>query len=222
MKEQGPQSPDNSLLDNKPHGNLTRSSEDVDLAIRAREGDITAFEALVKKYHSRVYSLSYRLVGNIEDAKDISQEVFIRLYKFINRYNPKRSLLGWLFKVATNLSIDFGRSRQRRRYFWQKHTIASHGCGYSSLVRPPDQILANKELNEIINSLLNYLTHKERAVFILRDLEDFSGEEVAKILGCASGTVRCHLYRARIKIRDKLCQLYPDLVPFQRKGKDEM
>ncbi|NOX97474.1 MAG: sigma-70 family RNA polymerase sigma factor [Nitrospirae bacterium] len=222
MKEQRSQSPDNSLAD-KPPGSSLRSGEDRDLAIRAREGDLVAFEALVRKYHSRIYRLSYRLVGNGEDAQDISQEVFIRLHKFINKHNPHRSLLSWLFKVATNLSIDFRRSRQRRHYFRQKYASRSDNeHSSSSLTKSADQILVNKELNEIVNSLLNYLTEKERAVFTLRDLEDFSSEEVVEILGCASGTVRCHLHKARTKIRDKLSHLYPDLVPFKENKNDEM
>ncbi len=219
MKEQGSHPPDNLLAD-KPPGSSLRSGEDRDLAIKAREGDLAAFETLVRKHHHRIYYLSYRLIGNSEDARDISQEVFIRLHKFINKYNPHRSLLSWLLKVATNLSIDFRRSRQRRYCLRQKYASRpDNEHNSSSFTKSADQILANKELNEIVNSLLNYLTEKERAVFILRDLEDFSSEEVVTILGCASGTVRCHLHRARTKIRDKLSHLYPDLVPFKENKK---
>lgn len=178
---------------------------DQELVEKAAAGDTRAFRILVEKHQSFVYAVAYRIVASVADAEDITQEAFIRLWKNLKRYRPDIKLTTWLYKIVTNLCLDFLKSthgkHSKRMDNVEHHTrIASDGGS--------DQPILDEELRIAVGKMANNLTPKQRAVFVLRDIEDLSTQEICEILSMSSGNVKSNLYYARIKIGEMLSVFY--------------
>lgn len=184
---------------------------DRDLAVRARGGDLLSFEALVLRKTPVVISLARRIVGNGEDARDVAQLVFLRVWGELHRYDERYSLNTWLYRIATNLSIDFLRSARSRE---KAHGATLH------LVRAREESTAAEatrgaedgELAELFENVSGRLSEKQKAVFVLKELEDCETREIAEILRCGESTVRNHLFNARRILRREMERLYPEFV----------
>ena len=184
---------------------------DRDLAIKAREGDMVCFETLVTRKTPSVVSLARRIVGNGEDARDVAQMVFVRVWGEIHRYDSRYSLNTWLYRIATNLSIDFLRSSRSRE---RAHGATLH------LVREREEATAgdatrtaeDAELSQLFEAVSCRLSEKQKAVFVLREMQDCETREIAEILGCGESTVRNHLFNARRILRKEMERLYPEFV----------
>jgi RNA polymerase sigma-70 factor (ECF subfamily) len=184
---------------------------DRDLAIRAREGDMVCFETLVTRKTPAVVSLARRIVGNGEDARDVAQMVFVRVWGEIHRYDSRYSLNTWLYRIATNLSIDFLRSSRSRE---RAHGATLH------LVREREEATAgdatrtaeDAELTQLFEAVSCRLSEKQKAVFVLREMQDCETREIAEILGCGESTVRNHLFNARRILRKEMERLYPEFI----------
>ena len=184
---------------------------DRDLAIRAREGDMVCFETLVTRKTPAVVSLARRIVGNGEDARDVAQMVFVRVWGEIHRYDSRYSLNTWLYRIATNLSIDFLRSSRSRE---RAHGATLH------LVRQREEATAgdatrtaeDSELTQLFEAVSCRLSEKQKAVFVLREMQDCETREIAEILGCGESTVRNHLFNARRILRKEMERLYPEFL----------
>jgi len=185
---------------------------DRDLAIQARGGDMLSFETLVSRKTPAVVSLARRVVGNVEDARDVAQMVFLRVWKEIHRYDEKYSLNTWLYRIATNLSIDFLRSARSRE---KAHGATLH------LVREREESTAagatrsaeDRELARLFETVSGKLSEKQKAAFVLREMEDLDTKDIAQILGCGESTVRNHLFNARRILRREMARLYPEFLP---------
>jgi RNA polymerase sigma-70 factor, ECF subfamily len=184
---------------------------DRDLAVRARGGDMVCFEALVSRKTPAVVSLARRIVGNTEDARDVAQMVFLRVWKEIHRYDDRFSLNTWLYRIATNLAIDFLRSSRSRE---RAHGATLH------LVREREESTADgatrsaedRELARLFEIVSGKLSEKQKAVFVLREMEDCDTRDIAEILGCGESTVRNHLFNARRILRKEIARLYPEFL----------
>ena len=184
---------------------------DRDLAVRARGGDMVCFEALVSRKTPAVVSLARRIVGNTEDARDVAQMVFLRVWKEIHRYDDRFSLNTWLYRIATNLAIDFLRSSRSRE---RAHGATLH------LVREREESTADgatrsaedRELARLFEIVSGKLSEKQKAVFVLREMEDCDTRDIAEILGCGESTVRNHLFNARRILRKEMARLYPEFL----------
>ena len=184
---------------------------DRDLAIQARGGDMLSFETLVSRKTPAVVSLARRVVGNGEDARDVAQMVFLRVWKEIHRYDDKYSFNTWLYRIATNLSIDFLRSARSRE---KAHGATLH------LVREREESTAagatrsaeDRELARLFETVSGRLSEKQKAAFVLREMEDLDTKEIAEILGCGESTVRNHLFNARRILRKEMARLYPEFL----------
>ena len=184
---------------------------DRDLAVRARGGDMVAFETLVTRKTSAVVSLARRIVGNTEDARDVAQMVFLRVWNEIHRYDEKYSLNTWLYRIATNLSIDFLRSSRSRE---RAHGATLH------IVREREESTASEatrnaedaELARLFETVSGSLSEKQKAAFVLREMEDCETREIAEILGCGESTVRNHLFNARKILRREIGRLFPEFL----------
>ena len=184
---------------------------DRDLAIRARGGDMVAFETLVTRKTAAVVSLARRIVGNGEDARDVAQMVFLRLWNELHRYDEKYSLNTWLYRIATNLSIDFLRSARSRE---RAHGATLH------LVREREESTASEatrdaevaELARLFETVSGRLSEKQKAAFVLREMQDCETKEIAEILGCGESTVRNHLFNARRILRKEIARLFPEFL----------
>ncbi|MCP4547451.1 MAG: RNA polymerase sigma factor [bacterium] len=172
----------------------------------ARLGNRGAIRKLIRTYGAGVQRLAYQLVGNVEDARDIAQDVFIRLVRNRHRYDPKRPFETWLNRIVINLSHDHRRANRRHGNaveFVEESAPPARGADPSAQVE-------EKELRGALNRLLADLSPQQRQVFVLRDLQDCPVAEIGEILDLKPSTVRVHLARARRLVRAALTNHYPD------------
>lgn len=183
---------------------------DREMIEKAIAGDMQAFRLLVDRHQSFVYTLSFRFVGNASDAKDISQEAFIRLWKNLHRYRHEVKLTTWLYKIVTNLCLDFLKSghnkRSKRMEDLENHTGMVSGWA-------ADQPIQDKELRIAVEKMTADLSPKQKAVFVLRDMEDLDMQEISEILSMSSGKVKSNLYYARKKMSEMVLMYYQTKKP---------
>lgn len=188
---------------------------DTELALRAREGDMVSFEALVVRKTPAVVSVARRVLGDGEDARDVAQLVFLRVWEQMSRYDEKYSFNTWLYRIATNLSIDFLRSSRSRE---RAHGATLH------LVRLREEMTGSEPINAVedgelarlFQTVAARLTGKQRAVFVLKEMEDRDTKEIAAILNCGESTVRNHLFNARRILRREIAKICPGLLEGRR------
>jgi RNA polymerase sigma-70 factor (ECF subfamily) len=159
---------------------------------RAVAGDVSAFEQIMLRYERRVLSLAWRLLGRPEDAQDASQEVFLRAFRYLHRFDPGRPFEPWLMKMTVNVCHDLGKKRPQ-------YTLLDPEALRTT--RDPHHDLHSEEQKKMLYKALQELPEKERAAVVLRDIEGFSTAEVAEILGSSEATVRSQISTARLKIR---------------------
>lgn len=191
--------------------------EDPELIDRARKGDEAAFRMLVDAHSARVHTIAYQLVGNDEDARDIAQDVFVRLHRSLGRFDPALSFEAWLYRLTVNLAIDHRRRNARHRGVsldQVEEALADGGAG-------PDTRAERAEMRNVIQGLLKELSARQEKAFVLRDLQGFSTEEAAAILDCRPATLRVHLARARQRIARTLKKRYPELVADRGHGEGD-
>ena len=160
-------------------------------------GSAEWFSDLVHQHLRRVFGVLYRMVGNRADAQDLAQEVFLKAFQRRHQLRDPDRALAWLLRIASNAAIDFQRARAGER-------SAGPALEDLELWEPeatPEQLLVRKERERRLHDALRQLSPKERAAIVLRDLEGWSGREVARALDCSQITVRTHIASARIKLR---------------------
>ncbi len=171
-----------------------------DLIERAKS-DTRAFDLLMRAHEQQVLGVSWRLLGHLEDAQDAAQEVFLRLYRYLDRFDADRPLSPWLYRVTVNVCRDLGRRRSVRRAISLEDLEVSHPLATTDPAPDPGKVAALAEEQRIAAQAIASLAEKERAALVLRDLEGLSSAEVAKILGSSEATVRSQICRARLKIK---------------------
>jgi RNA polymerase sigma-70 factor (ECF subfamily) len=185
--------------------------DDSELVERAQEGDREAFQTLVERYQEKVYSICYGKVKDEQDAKDVSQDVFIKVFRYIENFNQESSFYTWLYRIAVNTSIDFLRKRSRRKEVDYDDTIQTdEDVEGGELLMPsklgidPDKELGRKELREKMLEALDSLSDKHRTILTLREVEGLSYKEMADVLEISKGTVMSRLYHARQYFQEAL------------------
>jgi RNA polymerase sigma-70 factor, ECF subfamily len=161
----------------------------------AKTGDLDAFDQLMRANEKQVLGTALRLLGNLEDAQDAAQEVFLRLYKSLSRLPDIQEIRPWLYRVTVNLCNDMHRSRRRRG--WEPMT----GPEPASIEPDPELAWAHQERSHLVEMALKTLPEKERAAVVLRDMQGLSTREVAGILGSSEVTVRSQISVARGKLK---------------------
>lgn len=162
---------------------------------RARAGDADAFDRLLGRHERRVLRTAWRLLGDPEEARDVAQEVFLRLYRHLDRVDPRRPLAPWLYRVTVNVCHDL-RQRRRRRPL----PLEEVGDEPPDPGADPARRASLAEERRIVEEGLARLPEKERAALVLRDVEGLATAEVAAVLGSSETTVRSQISRARLKI----------------------
>jgi RNA polymerase sigma factor (sigma-70 family) len=158
------------------------------------------WDEVVRDHSARVYRLAYRLTGNTHDAEDLTQEVFVRVFRSLSSYTPG-TFEGWLHRITTNLFLDMARRRQRIRFEGLgDETVARLGDG----ARSPADAFDDRHLDSDIQAALKALAPEYRAAVILCDIEGLSYEEIADALGIKLGTVRSRIHRGRAQLRAAL------------------
>ncbi|MBI3950960.1 MAG: RNA polymerase sigma factor [Acidobacteria bacterium] len=175
---------------------------DIELAARSAAGDRIAFEELYEAHWPRVYSICLKMLGNIADAEDMAQEIFIQLYRKIDTFRGESAFTTWLHRVAVNQVLMYLRKRRM-----SLEDLAEPGdsknLALAGTIRPfimpiVDRIALVQAISEISPSY--------RRVFVLHEIEGYNHEEIAQMLGCRVGTSKSQLHKARMKLRRILCK----------------
>jgi len=179
-----------------------------ELIRRAQAGDLLAFEQLVKGWREQVFRIARQIVGDEESAKDVAQMVFIRLWQVLPRYREGGSFPSYLHRITVNLAIDFCRDQVRRApaESWDP-------TGMDALPALPsgaEESLSSEELQRIFSIVSRRLSPKQRAAFVLREIEEIPTDEVAQILGMRPSTIRTHVQEARKILQEALQRLFPE------------
>ena len=174
------------------------------LVRRAKRGDEKAFRTLMERYRRKVYSIAYGMVHNPEAAYDISQEVFIKVYRYLGSFQGSSSFYTWLYRISVNLSIDWLRKQGRHdQVDFDDSLLRREPDGAEALVVPtlqdsdPLKALDRKELRDQLARAFESLSEKHRAVLLLREVEGLSYDEIARALKIHKGTVMSRLHHAR-------------------------
>jgi len=175
---------------------------DIRLMLRVRRGDEPAFAELVEKFQHRLVGILQHMVGNHQEAEDLAQEVFLRVYRTRAHYSPKAKFSTWLFTIANNLALNAIRNRKRRRTqdidAQESHLMpANRGPA-------PTQHLAETELSGVIREALDTLSERQRMALVLNKFEEMSYEDIATVMGLTTKAVKSLLSRARDSLREKL------------------
>jgi RNA polymerase sigma-70 factor (ECF subfamily) len=159
-----------------------------------------SWDDLVRQHSARVYRLAYRLTGNMHDAEDLTQEVFVRVFRSLPSYTPG-TFEGWLHRITTNLFLDMARRRQRIRF----EGLGDQAVGLLRDGEPtPAQVFDARHLDTDVQQALEALAPEYRAAVVLCDIEGLSYEEIAATLGVKLGTVRSRIHRGRAQLRTAL------------------
>ena len=170
-------------------------------------GDENGFEFLFEKYRQKVYGIAYRFVRNREDALEVAQEVFLRVYQGLDKFKTDSKFFTWLYRITVNRSIDFTRSRKSRPlHGMDEPAMEALGkpTARNAPAQSPVEYAREKELEEKIREAVATLSEKHQLVFILHTSEDLSYKEIAEVAGCNVGTVMSRLFYARKKLQEAL------------------
>lgn len=184
---------------------------EIRLIKKAQSGDVSAFEKIVSEYQNVVYSVVYRYAENSEDAEDMSQEVFIKMFKNINSFQFKSKLSTWIYRVATNTCIDLVKKfKQDNTYSLDEGIESVDGeknyIEISDVSMAPENVYERYETRDVINQAIKNLNEEYRTVIILRDIEGLSYDEISEVLSCSVGTVKSRISRGRRKLREILSE----------------
>ena len=167
-------------------------------AEEARKGNQLAFRVLVERHSRAVFRLAFRMTGNEQDAEDMVQETFLRAFKQLNRFDGRASFGTWLYRIATNCSLDLIRARR----VWGE---GQPGLDTAESPAPsPERVTRSKQLAGILDHALEQLSDAERTAFLLRHYEGCSIEEIAKVLGIRNSAAKHSVFRAVQKLRGAL------------------
>jgi len=164
------------------------------------EWNLPTWEDIVRTHSARVYRLAYRLTGNPHDAEDLTQEVFVRVFRSLSSYTPG-TFEGWLHRITTNLFLDWARRKQRIRFEGLGDEMAHRLPGSEPT---PAEAFDDTHLDDDVQAALKALPPEYRAAVVLCDIEGFSYEEIAATLGVKLGTVRSRIHRGRAQLRTAL------------------
>ncbi len=156
---------------------------------------------LVEKYQQQAFRLAFRMLGDEDEARDVVQESFIKIWEKFNTYNDKEKFSNWMYRIVSNRAIDSIRAQKRRPVISLEKIIPETLATTESGI---DIVLENREAGELIRSITSGLPEKQQLVFSLRDLHGLSQKEVQEISGLAEDTIKSNLYHARKAIREKL------------------
>jgi len=184
---------------------------DIRLMLRVRDADDTgAFSELVERFQHRLVAVMHHLVGNADEAEDLAQEVFLRVYRTRTKYTPKAKFSTWLFTIANNLALNALRDRQRRPVLpLEVRDSGPLGPRPTEALAPtrddpPARNLQQQELADVIRRALDGLNERQRVAIVLNKFEDMNYADIAEVMGLSTKAVKSLLSRARCKLREAL------------------
>jgi len=166
--------------------------DNIDLLLRFKDGDLSAFEDLIIEYQNKIFSLCRYMLGNARDAEDAAQDVFIKAYQKLNDFKPEASLYTWLYRIGVNTCLDY-----KRKSFLRLRNHSESKMNSLPGDSTPEKEYQSKETSMAITRALAGLPEKLRTTIVLREIELLSYEEIADVLNISVGTVKSRISRAR-------------------------
>jgi len=178
---------------------------DEQLVNKFKEGNREAFEELVGRYEKRIYNLAYRFTGNHADAGDLAQEAFIRVYRALPKFRAESSFSTWIYKVAANVCRDELRKQRKRKSISLENMEVNQGeIAIADGAQSPEEVVERRDLQVRVQKYINQLSEEQRLILVLREMQNLSYEEIARVLECSLGTVKSRLSRARTALKNKM------------------
>ena len=180
---------------------INEETNGAELVRRCRAGDGSAWEEIVSEYSRRIFNLAYRFTSNVSAAEDLTQEVFVRIYKSLHQFDPEQGKLShWLMRLARNRIIDDYRHRQRNPQNTQADSVDKHSFHLRAVETSAHRQVERKELCGQVQEGIDKLSPDLRTCVILRDIEELSYKEIVDILEIPEGTVKSRINRGRIEL----------------------
>lgn len=175
------------------------NEKEAELISRCQQGDQEALKEIFNEYHKKVYRIAYGVVRQREDALDVVQEVFIKLFRSIKDFKGKSAFYTYLYRLAMNTAIDHSRKAKRAGFL----SLDEEGSFQPSDAQEkrPDHIMARKEIEEKVRWAIDQLPQDQKATLIYREIEELSYDEIAEAMGCSIGTVMSRLHYGRKKLQ---------------------
>lgn len=187
--------------------------EDFELLAKFKKGDQHAFELLVRKYKMIVYNTIYSIIGDAQEADDIAQEVFLKVYTKAGSFKGKSSFSTWLYRITVNRCVDELRKKNKKIISYETEFNEEEKLKLKDVLasreKDGSEELRQKELQDIIQKAMNSLPEKYRIILTLKEMEGLSYIEISKIMKISLAKVKIWLFRARQKLKEKLAFLYP-------------
>jgi RNA polymerase sigma-70 factor (ECF subfamily) len=180
------------------------SSDDLIHIDRFKQGDASAFGEIVLKYQDKIYSLCRHMLGNAHDAEDAAQDVFLKAFQALPKFQPNASLYTWLYRIAINTCIDYKRRPIWESLFSSEEKEKSLVLDRASDAPSPERLYQSKQIDQGLHESLKKLSPKLRAVIILKEIEGLSYEEIADSLDISLGTVKSRIARAREDLKKSM------------------
>lgn len=189
------------------------------LLTKARQGDVQAFEELTSSYYTKVFNICYRMLNNSEDASEQTQEVLIKAFRYIKDFKGNCSISTWLYRIATNACLDFLRKNKNKKVVSLEQNTFEDIKIKDSLISDnpgPEKVAEINAQRKAIREALSKMNKKNRMIIVLRDFNELSYDEIAKVIKAPVGTVKSRISRARAELRFLLCadkeHLFTDYV----------
>lgn len=196
---------------------LMREISDDELIDAVLAGESSAFGTLMGRYEERVFRLISRFTRDRGEVEDLSQEVFVKVFRKLHTFQRDSALFTWLYRIAINTVNDhFGRVGRRRLRLVEDPEEFDAQPAESTDGAAPSQPLLDDEMRRVTHEILEELPEKYRTILVLREFEDMSYTQMAEVLGLQMGTVESRLFRARQRFKDLLARRHPELVPGSR------
>ena len=194
-----------SSQSNSPDPMASDSTSDADYVRRLQRGETEAFEMLVRRHEKTIFNLVYRMLGDYDEAAEVSQEVFLSAYRAIGQFRGDANFSTWLYRIALNHTSTRRKTLIRRQ---QRNVAIEDTEPVRDLQPGPAETMEKKEIRERVQRALNSLEPDDATVILLRDLQDIPYEEVARLLEIPVGTVKSRLHRARQALKSQLASYF--------------
>ena len=201
--------------------NLDKPSQD-ELLVGCQQDSEDAFRELFDQYHKRVLHIACRMCGNIQEAEDVTQEVFLNVFKELNKFREAASFFTWLYRITINLCLDKRRKRQRREKYHVNTDLISENAlseeaNSDEGMQTLDRQIWQDEIQNLLQTALSQIKPKLSTVIVLKDIEGLTYGEVAQVVECSEGTISSRLNRGRKQLKELFSKMGVDEKYFQER-----
>ncbi|TYQ13329.1 UNVERIFIED_CONTAM: RNA polymerase RpoE-like sigma-24 subunit [Acetivibrio alkalicellulosi] len=179
-----------------------------ELIKKAKSGCVEAFEELISESQKKVFNIALKMMGNYDDANELAQEAFIKAYRSLHKFKGDSLFSTWIYRITTNVCLDELRKRKNKKVISLDQSMEYNGEEVERQIEDeaigPEKLLEKKETKKVIEEAINSLSVDYKTVIVLRDIQNFSYEQIAKITNCPEGTVKSRLNRARHALKEIL------------------